>query len=210
VMRIADITNFLICPRLAYFRMHFSKNEANEYHAVREIFLSLRKGFDYEWAYERFSTLYPNSKEIFTRAASQFKYSEKLDRIKPKMWEVFYESEKLGLKGVVDEVTEDGRFMVVMLKKNTEEFTFRERMRMSAISSISGMEEGYVYYAYDAILMEFKETRKDRYNLLRILEKIRKIEKGFMPERKEGKRCESCEFRESCMTKPSTFLSRFF
>ncbi|AIY91165.1 CRISPR-associated protein Cas4 [Geoglobus acetivorans] len=210
MIKIGDITSFVSCPRLAYFRMHHEKGIANEYHAVREIFLSLRKGYDYEWAYERFSTLYPDSKETFTLAASKFRYSEELEKIRPKAWEVYFESERLRLRGVVDEITESGRFLVVMLKKNSDRFTFKERMRMSAISAISGIKEGFVYYAYDGVLAEFKETRKDRYNLLRILEKLRKIEKGFLPERKESQRCEICEYSEECNTKPETFASRFF
>ena len=210
MLKVGDITSFLTCPRLAYFRIHHGIDVPNEYHAVREIFLSLRKGLDHEWAFERFSALYPGHREVFVRAASRFRYSDELESIRPKEWEVFFESERLGLRGVVDEVTEDGRFIVVMLKKNSENLTFRERMRLTAISTISGIQEGYAYYAYDGLLVEFRETRKDRYNLLRVLEKLRKIEKGFLPERKERDRCKSCEYRESCETKPSTFLSRFF
>lgn len=210
MVKVGDITSFLTCPRLAYFRIHHGKEVPSEYHAVREIFLSLRKGFGYEWAFERFSALYPDYRDVFLSAASKFRYSDDLDRIPPGEWEVFFESKKLGLKGVVDEITGDGKFLVVMLKKNSEKFTFRERMRLTALSAISGIGEGYVYYAYDGLLLEFRETRRDRYNLLRVLEKLRKIEKGFMPERKESERCKSCEYKESCETKPSTFLSRFF
>lgn len=210
MIKIGDLTSFITCPRLAYFRMHQEKDVPNEYHAVREIFLSLRKGYDYEWAFERFSALYPDSKDIFALSASKFRYSEELENIKPASWEVYFESEKLKLKGVVDEITEKGKFLIVMLKKNSDDFTFKERMRLSAISAISGIKEGYVYYAYDGFLAEYKETRKDRYNLLRILEKLRKIEKGFLPERKESQRCQICEYYEECNTKPETFASKFF
>ncbi len=209
-MKIADITSFITCPRLAYFRIHFSEDRANEYHAAREIFLSLRKGLGYEWAYERFRSLYPDSDDIFKEAASKFRYSEELERIEPLEWEVFFESEKLGLRGVVDEITKSGEFMVVMLRKARDTFSFKERMRMAAISLISEIESGHAYYAFDGVLKKYTAARRDRYNVLRILEKLRRIEKGFMPERREGERCKSCEYRESCEARPSTFLSRFF
>ncbi len=210
MLRVSDVTSFITCPRLAYFRIHFGEDKPNEYHAAREIFLSLRKGLGYEWAYERFISLYPDSEDVFRTAASKFRYSEELERIEPLEWEVFFESEKLGLKGVVDEITKSNEFIVLMVKKSKEDFTFKERMRLAAISIISGMESGYTYYAFDGILMKYNASRRDRYNVLRILEKLRRIEKGFLPERTESERCKSCEYRESCETKPSTFLSRFF
>ncbi len=209
-MKIADITSFITCPRLAYFRIHFGEDRPSEYHAAREIFLSLRKGLGYEWAYERFTSLYPGSDEVFRDAASKFIYSKELEKIEPQDWEVFFESERLGLRGVVDEVTKSNEFVVLMVKKSGEGFTFRERMRLAAVSIVSGMESGYAYYAFDGVLRRYSASRRDKYNVLRILEKLRRIEKGFLPERKESERCKSCEYKESCETKPSTFLSRFF
>ena len=209
-MKIADITSYITCPRLAYFRIHFGEDNPNEYHAAREIFLSMRKGLGYEWAYERFISLYPNSEEIFRSAASKFRYSEELERIEPLEWEVFFKSEKIGLKGVVDEITRNGEFIVLMVRKSKEEFTFKERMRLAAVSLISQMESGYAYYAFDGVLKKYVAGRRDRYNVLRIVEKLKRIEKGFLPERKENERCKSCEYRDSCETRPSTFLSRFF
>ncbi|AKG92103.1 hypothetical protein GAH_00552 [Geoglobus ahangari] len=210
MLRVSDVTSFITCPRLAYFRIHHWVERATEYHAAREIYLSLRKGYGYEWAFERFSTLFPESEDVFRAAASKFRMSDELEGLQPVAWEVHFESERLGLRGVVDEVLEGDRFLVVMLTKNSEEFTFRERMRLAALCAISGMDGGYAYYAYDGKLMFYSASRRDRYNLLRLLEKLRRIEKGFLPERKESERCEFCEYRESCETKPSTFLSRFF
>lgn len=210
MLKVGDITSFLTCPRLAYFRIHHPRDIPSEYYAAREIFLSLRKGYGYEWAYERFSALYPDSEDVFRSAASKFRYSPDLEKIVPREWEVFFESEKLGIRGVVDEVTEDGKFVIVMLRKNSGTFTFREMMRLAAISVISGMENGYAYYAYDGLLRAYEVSRRDRYNLLRILEKLRKVESGFMPERRESVRCGSCEYGDSCEAKPSTFFSRFF
>ncbi len=209
-MKIADVTSFVTCPRLAYFRMHFNEDKATEYHALREIFLSLRKGFGYEWAYERFISLYPDSDEIFKKASSKFKYSDDLEVIEPLEWEVYFESKKFGLKGVVDEITKNGEFLVVMVRKSGDNFTFKERMRLASISLISGIESGYVYYGFDGKLERYTLNRRDKYNLLRILEKLKRIEKGFLPERRETKKCLSCEYKENCDTKPSTFLSRFF
>ena len=210
MLRVSDITSFLTCPRLAYFRIHNSLEEVNEYHAVREIYLSLRKGYDYEWALERFLTLYPEKRDIFTAASSKFRLSEELDALRPIAWEVTFKSEKYNLKGIVDEILEGNRFLLVMLRRWGDNFTFKERMRLAATSVISGMDEGFVYYAYDGFLAPYELTRRDKYNLLRILEKLRKIESGFLPEKRESKRCEFCPYREDCDSKPQTFASRFF
>ncbi len=209
MLRIGDVTSFLSCPRLAYFRIHNAFEEVNEYHAVREIYLSLRKGYDYEWAKERFLTLYPYKKEIFVSASSKFKFSDKLEDLKPIAWEVTFKSDKYGIKGVVDEIIEGNRFLLVMLRERGDNFSFKERMRLAATSVISNISEGYVYYAYDGSLNFYELTRRDKYNLLRVIEKLRRIEKGFLPEKKESKRCDFCLYKPHCDSKPQTFASRF-
>ncbi len=159
---------------------------------------------------ERFLTLYPDKKEIFISASSKFKLSDELEDLKPVAWEVTFKSEKYGIKGIVDEILEGNRFLLVTLRKKHEDFSFKERMRLAATSIISGMKEGYIYYAYDKNLAFYELKRRDKYNLLRIIEKLRKIEKGFLPEKRESKRCDFCLYKSYCDSKPQTFASRFF
>ena len=65
MINVSDLTGYLTCPRLCYFRMRFG-TKLNEMNAVREIYLSLRKGYDLTWAENRFLEL-GGDKEVFKR-----------------------------------------------------------------------------------------------------------------------------------------------
>ncbi|MBP2030018.1 CRISPR-associated exonuclease Cas4 [Methanohalophilus levihalophilus] len=70
--------------------------------------------------------------------------------------------------------------------------------------------EGIVQYAASGNIRRTRIHTADRRNALNVIKKIEKIKKGKMPERKENPLCESCEFRESCISKPTSLASRLF
>lgn len=70
--------------------------------------------------------------------------------------------------------------------------------------------EGIVQYAASGNIRRVRIHSADRRNALNVIKKIEKIRKGKMPERKENPLCESCEFRESCISEPTSLLSRLF
>ena len=207
VVRVSDVVNFVKCKRLAFFSIHHPKDFPTPLKAAREIFLSLRKGFDYDWAFERFSTLYPEARDIFVEASKNFTFSDELEKLIPLKWEQYYYSEKLKLSGIVDEVHENS-FLWVSLKVPKKE-RFENRIKAACYSILTGFDTAYVYYCYDGKLERINVSRRDKYNALRIIEKVRKVERGIIPEREESWMCEKCVYANSCKEERSTFASRF-
>jgi CRISPR-associated exonuclease Cas4 len=71
------------------------------------------------------------------------------------------------------------------------------------------VRRGFVEYARLGMVREAAIRRHERRNVLQILEKIKKIQNGIMPEKPKDAPCEYCGFTEICDVK-STLASRFF
>jgi len=71
------------------------------------------------------------------------------------------------------------------------------------------VRRGFVEYARLGVVREAAIRRHERRNVLQILEKIKKIQNGIMPEKPKDAPCEYCGFTEICDVK-STLASRFF
>ncbi len=71
------------------------------------------------------------------------------------------------------------------------------------------VRRGFVEYARLGMVREAAIRRHERRNVLQILEKIKKIRDGIMPEKPKDAPCEYCGFTEICDVK-STLASRFF
>lgn len=71
------------------------------------------------------------------------------------------------------------------------------------------VKRGFVEYARWGVVREAVIRRHERRNVLQILEKIKKIQNGIMPEKPKDAPCEYCGFTGMCDVK-STLASRFF
>jgi len=73
MIKLSHLTSYITCPRLCYFRIHAYEESFTEFAAVREIYLSMRQGFDLDWARERAKALHEAFDEgIFESAANKF------------------------------------------------------------------------------------------------------------------------------------------
>ncbi len=215
-VNVSEISAYAICPRLCYFRMQ-DKIKPTELHAVREIYLSKRKGFDESWAFERFSQMFSDD-ELFERALNNFKFDSSLELLKPIDWEIRLKSEKIKLRGVLDELVEfkDKRFpLVLSLRCPKEGIWFRDRIKLAAFCMLlksNGLncDKGFIYHCFDGELRVTDIGRKERYYVLKLIERVLRLKKGFVPEKtKNAKLCEKCDYRDVCDSKPSTFASKF-
>jgi len=79
---------------------------------------------------------------------------------------------------------------------------------------LGDVSEGYVYHCLDGNIRHVQIERKDRRNVLKLVEKVITIKKGFIPsvskKRKDENKCNKCTFKGKCNLKGSTFASRFF
>ncbi len=212
---VGEISSFVICPRLCYFRMR-DRIKPNELHAVRELYLSRRKGFDEGWAFERFTQMFGNS-EVFGKAKEKFVFDSSLQLLKPIDWEVRLACERIKLKGILDELVEfrDRKYpLVLSLRSPTEGVWFKDRIRVTAFCMLlksRGLEcdRGFVYHCFDGNVRSVEVGRREKYYVLKLVERVLMLKKGFFPEKRESKACEKCEYREVCDSKPSTFASKF-
>lgn len=210
---VSDLMNYLKCPRLCYFRSKF-KSKLNEMNAVREIYFSLRKGYDFEWARNRFLEL-GGDERTFEKAKSNFKYSSKLESLSPIEWEIKLESERYKLKGILDELVEfKGLYPLILSLKSSESVRFREKIRIASFCLLlkeRGIETdcGFVYYCYEGQLKRVEIGRRERYYTMKLIEKVERVKKGFIPEKGRNVKCDLCEYKEVCESKRSTFLEKF-
>ncbi len=216
-VNVSEITTYLVCPRLCYFRMRY-KAKPTELNAAKEIYLSKRKGFDESWALERFSQIF-GDEEIFRKTLRKFKFSYSLEHLKPVDWEIKLKSERIRLIGILDELVEveNRKFpLILSLKSPNEGVWFKDRIKISAFCMLlkqNGLDcsRGFVYHCFDGKLRAVEVGRREKYYVLKLVERVLRLKKGFIPERtRNTKICANCEYKDVCESKPSTFASKFF
>jgi CRISPR-associated exonuclease Cas4 len=214
---VSEITSYAYCPRLCYFRQRFGE-EPNVLNAAKEIYLSLRRGLDFEWAKNKFISL-GGSLEFFERAKTEFAPLDALQKYKPIEWEVSFYSEKYRLKGVVDEIVNDSRIrpLALSLKSPRGGVWFKDAIKIASYQILlneSGfvaekVESGLVYHCFDGVLREVEINRKLRLHVIKLIERVLRVRGGFIPDRREGKRCLNCSYFQDCKVTGSTFASKF-
>ncbi len=212
--RVSDLTNYLYCPRLCYYRNRFEENYVSEMHAARDLYISLRMSLDRDWAYKKFTSYFgENYEELFNKAAQKFTYCTTLQEIEGVDWDVLLQSENYRLKGLVDELvrTEKDKVpLILSLHSPQKDVWFRDRIKLTAFCMMLDSFRGYVYYCYDGKLKQIEIERKDKRNVLKLVERVLNIKKGFIPEKRDDKKCKKCLFQQRCENKYSTFAQRFF
>jgi|Deesub1362A_J573_1020465.scaffolds.fasta_scaffold00266_10 CRISPR-associated exonuclease Cas4 len=213
--RVSDLTNYLYCPRLCYYRLRFNEDVVTEMHAARDIYISRRMNMDEGWAFEKFKSYFGDeNEEIFNKSAEKFIYNPILDNLKAVEWELLLKSEKYRLKGSIDEVvrTESNSKIPLALSLSApeKEIWFKDRIRLTAYCMLLESSEGYIYHCFDGELRKYQMGRKEKRDVLRLVERVLKIKNGFIPEKKYDKKCNSCFFKKRCLKEPSTFASKFF
>lgn len=210
---LSTITSYLTCPRLCYYRINYGESVFTEYQAIREIYLSLRMGFDLEWARNRAESVNDDfDPEIFDNAAKKFIFKQFLNDLKPVDWDVVVKSDKLGIVAIIDEIVEfDGvkTPLFVGLNAPDKNVWFKDAIKIAAVSLASNYGKGLIYYAYSGELRKLDVSFGLRRKALKLIERVKMVSKGFLPERRESKYCEFCSFADECNRQPETFASRF-
>jgi CRISPR-associated exonuclease Cas4 len=128
-------------------------------------------------------------------------------------------SDKFGISGSPDRLLKKNESIVPSIIKtgNMPENGIwnSERLALTAYSILVEekynliLEKGFVEYARWGKVRQIVIKRYDRRQVLRIRDKVKRIQDGFMPERPEDAPCEYCNFVGVCDVK-STLASRFF
>jgi len=214
-VRVSDLTSYIYCPRLCYYRLKFSRELPNEMHAARELYISKRIGMGEEWALEKYKTLYGDENTyVFIEAQRKFKFNPMLDKLKSVDLEVWLESSKLRLRGILDEIVsfKGSRQPLVLSSKAPDNGAwFKDKIKVAAFCMLLGNSgsNGFVYHCFDGELRRVEISRRYKYHVMKLIERVLRLHKGFVPERAEDAKCNRCIYEETCRNEPSTFASRF-
>ncbi|MFZ3167014.1 MAG: CRISPR-associated protein Cas4 [Candidatus Methanoperedens sp.] len=128
-------------------------------------------------------------------------------------------SDKFGLSGSPDRLLKINENLVPSIIKTgnmPENGVWNsDRLQLTAYSILveekynSIVEKGFVEYARWGMVRPVVIKRHERRKVLQVMDKIKKIQEGFMPERPKDAPCEYCGFVGICDVK-STLASRFF
>ena len=223
-VRVSDISSLLFCQRYCYFNLLYGEVIPAEISVMRELYFSRRAGIEnyVEWARRKFFTLYDESRELvelFEKAEREFVYSEELDRLKSLGTEISLKREDIMLKGKLDELvkpenSEVKKPLILSYKAPEEGVWYRDRIKLASfcvlLEKTFRCNEGFVYYC-SGELKEVEISRKDKYTVLKAVERVNKLKKGFVPEKPEDResRCKNCRYRNVCEEKSETFASKF-
>ena len=133
--------------------------------------------------------------------------------------ELVLRSDKFGLSGSSDRLIKINEGLVPSIIKTgnmPENGVWNgDRLQLTAYSILveekynSIVEKGFVEYARWGMVRAVIVKRHERRKVLQVMDKIKKIQNGFMPERPKDAPCEYCGFVGICDLK-STLASRFF
>lgn len=213
MIKLSHITSYLTCPRLAYYRYHFGENRFSEKQAVREIYLSLRRGFGLEWAKQRILAMNESfDEEIYNNALKKFILSKRLEDLRSLDWDVVFTSKEFDVALAIDEIVEFNgeKFpLFVSLSAPPQGVWFPDQIRSGVTALITKLNKSMIYYAYSGEIRVAEASFGVRRKALKLLERLKMIKNGFLPERNETSYCKNCSFAVDCKSTPETFASKF-
>jgi len=173
----------------------------------------------FEEAETRARAKIPEIANNLLRAVEEYGKEPMLAALTPVKTEPFLSSEKLNLKGVPSKlVCFEGLHVPTILKPGNcpdQGVWASDRIHVAALVLLLEAESGkeipfaFVEYVSFGLLRRVIIRSSDRREVLQICRRVEKIKTGFMPERKEEKFCNECNFLEHCTSSPS-LMSKFF
>jgi len=141
-------------------------------------------------------------------------YANKVVLVEPLLF-----SEKFAITGSPDKlIQKNNEFLPSIIKTGSmpENGVWRsDRLQLTAYAMLieekygTAVGRGFVEYARWGKVREAAIKRHERRKVLQIINKIKKIQNGCMPEKPEDAMCTYCRFNEICDVK-STLASKFF
>jgi CRISPR-associated exonuclease Cas4 len=138
--------------------------------------------------------------------------------ILPSEVEVDLSSERLGLSGRLDRLVKKDPPLPSIIRSGLppEEGVWRaDRLRLAGYALLiedgrkRRIDSGLVEYPKAGVIREVTIRGIDRSRVLRILDRIRQIKDGRLPDRPDGAPCDLCVLKERCDSRWS-LASRFF
>jgi CRISPR-associated exonuclease Cas4 len=203
------------CPVRYYYERNDTVKESERYAVCKQLSYHLGRPLDADVIWGEIETVRPGIdpalKEYLGICISACNKHE----WKPaKEYDVRVVSEKQGLAGMIDRITDDGAFSIIRAAGAMPGGTYAaDRLRIAAISlcleEMTGreVEGGNVEYITDGVSRYHAVQPRDRRQIIATLHKYCSIVDGIMPEHPLNAPCGRCRFNEKCESSVGRRLS---
>ncbi|MFP4654694.1 MAG: Dna2/Cas4 domain-containing protein [Methanohalobium sp.] len=171
------------------------------------------------------STVYNHLGTIASNLNLAISYYEKddlLEHITPFKTEPILNSDKLKLSGspdILGLVNETPVKTIIKTGKYPDNGVWNtNRLHISALTILAEKEygctvdSGFVLYARYVVIRKVKIRTNDRRQIFKILNRVKRIKRGVMPDKKESQLCNHCNFSKMCSNTNirDSLASKFF
>lgn len=203
------------CPVRFYYERNDTVTESDRYAVCKQLSYHLGKPLDAESVWNEIVTVRPGIDPSLKEYLGICIASCNKHTWKPaKETDVRVFSEKHGLAGMIDRITDEGAFSIIRAAGAMPMGTYAaDRLRIAAIAlcleEMTGnvVEGGSVEYIPDGVSRYHVVQPRDRRQVIATLHKYKSILDGQLPEPPLNAPCNRCKFKEKCESSVGKRLS---
>ena len=194
------------CPVRFYYEKNETVTESDRYAVCKQLSYHLGKPLDPDAVWSEILTVRPGIDTSLKEYLGICIASCNKHAWKPaKETDVRVFSEKHGVAGMIDRITDDGAFSLVRAAGAMPMGTYAaDRLRIAAISlcleEMTGneVEGGNIEYIPDGVSRHHAVQPRDRRQVIATLHKYKSIVDGNLPEPPLNAPCNRCKYKEKC------------
>jgi CRISPR-associated exonuclease Cas4 len=203
------------CPVRFYYEKNETVTESDRYAVCKQLSYHLGKPLDPDAVWSEILTVHPGIDPSLKEYLGICIASCNKHVWKPaKETDVRVFSEKHGVAGMIDRITDDGAFSLVRAAGAMPMGTYAaDRLRIAAISlcleEMTGneVEGGNIEYIPDGVSRHHAVQPRDRRQVIATLHKYKSIVDGNLPEPPLNAPCNRCKYKEKCESSVGRRLS---
>jgi CRISPR-associated exonuclease Cas4 len=212
---ISDLLRVHACPVRFYYEQNDPLSESDRYLICKQISYHLGRSLESDVIWSEVLAVRPSTDtELRSFLDTCITSCKKTNWTPAAQYDVRVISEKHGIVGMVDRITDDDTFSIIRAAGAMPFGTYSsDRLRIACIAvcleEMTGEEVigGNVEYIPDGVSRFHTVQPRDRRQVIATLHKIRSITKGDIPTHPLNAPCNRCKFRERCETNTGRRLS---
>ena len=203
------------CPVRFYYEQRDPVTESDRYAICKQLSYHLGKPLDEEVIWNEVTAVHPSVDPSLREFLGICIAACNKTAWKPAVQtDVRVASDKHGMAGMIDRITDGGTFSIVRASGAMPFGTYAaDRLRIAAIAfcleEITGREVtgGHIEYIPDGVSRFHAVQPRDRRLVIATLRKLREIRNGSMPQHPLNAPCNRCKYREKCESSVGRRLS---
>lgn len=212
---LSDLVRAHTCPVRFYYEQNNSVSESDRYVICKQLSYHLGQDLEPDSIWREVLAVRPMIDPALHSFLETCINSCKKNDWKPSVQsDVRVVSDKLGIVGMVDRITDDGAYSIIRSAGAMPFGTYAaDRIRIAGVvfclEEMTGNEVtgGHVEYIPDGISRFHTVQPRDRRQVIATLHKIRSIYKGEIPHHPLNAPCNRCKYRERCESRSGRRLS---